>query len=118
MKNFYSITPRKRQPLGTYPGQWWFDSVNRKFYRKTIPDFAVPEAEFNKRFYFHTVDPEERDSHDPAGVIKSIRIAEVHGRVWEPENPASIIERDGLKYVNVRQSYNDAINAQNAKKAA
>ncbi|WP_141728318.1 hypothetical protein [Devosia insulae] len=103
--------------VGTYPGKWYWDSVNRQFYERVIPDYAIPEAEFNSRFYFHTVPPEERERHDPAGVIKSIKSAEVHGRVFEPDNPANIVERDGLKFVNVRQNYYDALNERRSKRA-
>lgn len=109
---------RGRPKIGTYPGSWYFDTVNRQFYEKRMPDYSVPEAEFSKRFYFHTVDPEDRDKHDPAVVIKSIRNAEVHGRVWEPDNPANVLERDGLRFVNVRQNFYDALNERRSKQAA
>lgn len=108
-----------KKKVGTYPSKFYWDSVNRQFYEKTMPDYAVAEAEFNSRFYFHTVDPEDRDDHDPAGVIKSLPQAEVHGRIFDqPDNPANIIEVDGRKYVNVRQRYYEALAERRAKKAA
>lgn len=114
MRATFPYLNKARAKVGCYASQFYWDSVNRQFYQKTIPDYAVPEAEFNKKFYFFNVDPEDRPSYDCAAVIKAIKNAEVHGRVYEPDNPENIVVRDGLKYVNVRQSYYDALNERRA----
>lgn len=108
----------KKKKVGIYASQFYWDSVNRLFIEKQMPDYTVPEAEFNSRFYCRFVDPEDRDAHDPAALVKSIKSAEVHGRVWEPDNPANIIERDGKRLVNVKESYYDALTRKQRKKKA
>lgn len=109
----------KKKKVGIYASQFYFDSVNRLFIEKQMPDYAIPEDEFNSKFYCRYIDPEDRDAHDPAALIKSMKSAEVHGRIWEPDNPAHIVERDGLRLVNVKQNYYDAvIKKRRNKKAA
>lgn len=113
------VAKANRRKVATNPGQWYFDSVNQQFYQKTVPDYAVPEAEFSQRFYFPKVGGEDRADHDPAYVIKSLPQAEVHGRIFDqPDNPANVIERDGLRFVNVRQNYYDAMNERCQKQTA
>lgn len=110
---------RGKQKVGIYASQFYWDSVNRLFIEKKIPDYAIPENEFNSKFYCRYIDPEDRDAHDPAALIKSMKSAEVHGRIWEPDNPAHMVEGDGLRLVNVKQNYYDAmLNKRRKKKAA
>jgi hypothetical protein len=118
MRDFFVPVRRQKAKIGVYPSQFYWDSVNKCFYQKTIPDYSIPERLFNKKYYFHTVDPEDRDDFDCAEYIKSIRSAEVHGRVFEPDNPENIVIRDGKRLVNVRERYYDAINRKREKKMA
>lgn len=112
------IKSRKKAKVGIYASQFYFDSVNRLFIDKKIPDYAIPEAEFNSKFYCRYIDPEDRDAHDPAAVVRSMKSSHVHGRVWEPDNPAHIVERDGQRLVNVKQNYYAAMLEKRRKKKA
>jgi hypothetical protein len=119
MKSFFRpFPPVKRKKIGCYPNQFFWDRENGFFYLKTIPDLAIPEDDFNFRYYFHTTPEDERDDFDSASVIKSLRHNAVDGRVFEPENADNIVFRQGKKLVNARQSYYSAREIREARKQA
>jgi hypothetical protein len=119
MQDFFKpFPPVKRKKIGCYANQFFYDRVNRFFYLKTIPDLAIPEDEFNSRYYLFTTPEDERDDDDPASVIKSLRHNALDGRIFEPDNPQNVVIRDGKRLVNARQSYYSARDIRESRKKA
>lgn len=85
--------------VGTYPGQWWFCVPEDAFFFKKNPEWVVPRAHFNKRFFLWT-DP-EGEAGDPASTIISTFGSQVEGRTWDKNEIAGVVTRNGKRVVNI-----------------
>lgn len=89
-------------PKGSYPQQWWWCAAEESFYFKRNPLWAVGRDEFDVRFFLWT--DIDRKTGKPSDAVISNFGNHVDGRLYDEDEIAGVVIRDGKRMLNVHRT--------------